>query len=57
MFIEWYRLLFLEGTSADLGVVTTQLTAFTARIRTQRGVDLASPPFDARRRTIASRTS
>jgi hypothetical protein len=55
--VAYYRLLFLEGTSADLGPLTTQLTAFTARARTQRGVDLVSPPFDAHRRTIASRTS
>jgi len=55
--VAYYRLLFLEGTTADLGVVTTQLTAFTAQMRTQRGVDLVSPPFDVHRRSIASRTS
>jgi len=55
--VAYYRLLFLEGTTADLGVVTTQLTAFTANMRTQRGVDLVSPPFGAHRRSIASRTS
>jgi hypothetical protein len=55
--VAYYRLLFLEGTAADLGDVTTQLTSFTVRMRTQRGVDLVSPPFDAHRRTIASRTS
>ena len=55
--VAYYRLLFLEGTTADLGAVTTQLTAFTARARTQRGIDLVSPPFDAHRRAIASRTS
>jgi len=55
--VAYYRLLFLEGTTADLGVVTTQLTAFTAHMRTQRGVDLVAPPFDAHRGSIASRTS
>ena len=55
--VAYYRLLFLEGTTTDLGVVTTQLTAFTAHTRTQRGVDLVSPPFDVHRRSIASRTS
>jgi hypothetical protein len=37
--------------------VTTALTAFTARVRTARGVDLVAPPFDAYRRAIASPTS
>jgi hypothetical protein len=55
--VAYYRFLFLEGTAADLGAVTTQLTAFTARMHTQHGVDLVAPPFDAHRRTIASRTS
>jgi hypothetical protein len=55
--VAYYRLLFLEGTSADLGVVTTGLTAFTADMRTRRGVDLVSAPFDAHRRAIASRTT
>ena len=52
--VAYYRLLFLEGTRAALGVVTTSLTAFTVRMRTTRGVDLVAPPFDAHRKTIAS---
>lgn len=52
--VAYYRLLFLEGTRADLGVVTTPLTAFTVPVRTPRGVDLGAPPFDAFRRSIAS---
>jgi RES domain len=52
--VSYYRLLFLEGTRAPLGVVTTSLTAFTVRMRTTRGVDLVAPPFDAHRKTIAS---
>lgn len=55
--VAYYRLLFLEGTRASLGTVTTALTAFTARVRTTRGVDLVAPPFDAHRRAIASPTS
>lgn len=55
--VAYYRLLFLEGTRAWLGTVTTSLTAFTARVRTARGVDLAAPPFDVYRRAIASPTS
>jgi hypothetical protein len=52
--VAYYRLLFLAGTTADLGPVTTQLTAFTVRARTVHGVDLVTPPFDAFRRVIAS---
>jgi len=55
--VAYYRLLFLEGTRASLGTVTTALTAFTARVRTARGIDLVSPPFDSYRRAIASPTS
>ena len=55
--VAYYRLLFLEGSEATLGTVTTPLTAFTARIRTARGIDLVSAPFDAHRRAIASPTS
>ena len=52
--VAYYRLLFLEGSRASLGTVETALTAFTARLRTPRGVDLTAPPFDAHRRAIAS---
>jgi hypothetical protein len=52
--VAYYRLLFLEGTHADLGIVETQLTAFTAKVRTTHGVDLASPPFERLRDRIAS---
>jgi len=52
--VAYYRLVFLEGTSAELGAVTTQLTAFTVRMRSARSVDLVAPPFDAHRKEIAS---
>jgi hypothetical protein len=52
--VAYYRLVFLEGTKADLGAVTTQLTAFRVSARSARGVDLVSPPFDKHRRAIAS---
>ena len=55
--VSYYRLIFLEGTHAALGTVTTALTAFTADIRTARGIDLVMPPFAAYRRDIASPTS
>lgn len=55
--VAYYRLVFLDGTLADLGPVSTQLTAFTVRARSAHGVDLTEPPFDAHRRAIASPTS
>ena len=55
--VAYYRMLFLEGSRAELGTLDTALTAFTASMRTARGIDLAAPPFDAHRRAIASPTS
>ena len=52
--VAYYRLVFLEGTHADLGPVSTQLTAFRAQARSERGVDLVAPPFAAYRDVIAS---
>ena len=54
--VAYYRLLFLDGTRAELGTVTTQLTAFTVRMRSLRGIDLLRPPFAAHRPAIASPT-
>jgi len=54
--VAYYRLVFLDGTDADLDVVTTQLTAFNVRARSSRGIDLVAPPFDAHHRAIASPT-
>ena len=55
--VAYYRFLFLDGTHASLGTVTTPLTAFTTRVRTARGIDLVAPPFDEFRRTISSPNS
>ncbi len=55
--VAYYRLLFLEGTRANLGTVTTPLTAFTVRVRATRGLDLVLPPFDTHRRAISSPSS
>jgi hypothetical protein len=55
--VAYYRLLFLEGTHASLGIVTTPLTAFRATLRTTCGVELDLPPFDAYRSAIASPVS
>lgn len=54
--MAYYRLVFLEGTTADLGELATWHTAFTVRIRTSRGVDLTMRPFDVDRTVIASKT-
>jgi hypothetical protein len=55
--VAYYRLLFLEGTSADLGTVVTPLTLFRVRVHSQAGIDLAAAPFDAHRDVIASPVS
>jgi hypothetical protein len=50
----YYRLVFLGGSRASLGTIETALTAFTARTRTAKGIDLVKAPFDTERRAIAS---
>ncbi len=55
--VAYYRMVFLEGTAAELGTVETPLTAFTALVRTSRGIDLVEPPFDAHHRAITSPAS
>ena len=52
--VSYYRLLFLEGTRAELGSVQTELTAFQAAISTERGIDLTQPPFSKHVTVIAS---
>ena len=55
--VAYYRMVFLEGTHATLGAVTTQLSVFTARARAKTGIDLTRPPFDRYRKVIASPTT
>jgi len=43
--VAYYRLVFLEGTAADLGDLQVDLTAFWFGISAARGVDLSAPPF------------
>jgi len=43
--VAYYRLLFLEGTSASLSPLMVDLTAFSFRIAATRGVDLTGPPY------------
>lgn len=45
--VAYYRLVFLEGTEADLGTLAVELTAFTASVRATRSVDLTRAPFQA----------
>ena len=53
----YYRLLFLEGTAADLAPLAVDLSLFRARLATARGADLAAPELANHRQAIASRTS
>jgi hypothetical protein len=55
--VAFYRLLFLEGTTADLDGIETDLSAFRAPITTTRGLDLTRPWFDRWRGEVASKTS
>lgn len=54
--IAYYRLLFLAGTSADLGPVKVELVTFRVPVSSDRGIDLTRPPFDAWRQVLASKT-
>lgn len=53
----YYRLLFLEGTAADLGTIQVGLSVFRVVVRTDRGIDVTRPPFDRYRSSLASKTS
>lgn len=55
--VAYYRLLFLEGTDADLAPLTAELTAYHVPVKTRRGIDLAKPPFDRFRSSLASKVS
>ena len=52
----YYRLLFLDGTTARLAPVQVDLSAFTVPLRTGRGVDLTTGPFAERLDEISSPT-
>lgn len=55
--VAYYRLLFLEGTAAQLSPLTVELTAFSFRIAAARGVDLTVPPFRQFEEKISSKIS
>jgi hypothetical protein len=54
--VAYYRLLFLEGTAADLGTVQVELTAFKFGIEARHGIDLTRPPFAKYTEEISSPT-
>jgi len=55
--VAYYRLLFLEGTSADIPSLELGLSAFQAAYDSPHGVDLTRDPFAAHRAAISSPTS
>ncbi|HEX6640609.1 MAG TPA: RES family NAD+ phosphorylase [Thermoanaerobaculia bacterium] len=55
--VAYYRLVFLEGTEANLDGVETELTSFRARVRTEQGADLTAGCFEAHRGALASPVS
>lgn len=52
----YYRLLFLDGTRAELAPWMLELSLFRAAFRSPRGIDLTRPPFDAHAAAISSPT-
>jgi hypothetical protein len=55
--VAYYRLVFLEGTDADLTPLAAELTAYHVPVRTRLGIDLTAPPFDKYRASLVSKTS
>jgi hypothetical protein len=53
----YYRLVFLQGTTATLSPLIAELSAFSVPLATAHGVDLTRPPFDAHRAELGSPTS
>lgn len=55
--VAYYRLLFLEGTQADLGLLSVELTAFSFGVAARHGIDLTRAPFAQFEAEISSKTS
>jgi len=55
--VAYYRLLFVEGTSAALTPLDAELTLFRVRVKTRRAVDLTAAPFAGHAHEISSKTS
>lgn len=54
--VAYYRLIFLEGTTANLGLQEVTLSAFKAKIAATRAIDLTQAPFDVFREELCSPT-
>ncbi|MGB8932291.1 MAG: RES family NAD+ phosphorylase [Anaeromyxobacteraceae bacterium] len=54
--MAYYRLVFFEGTAADLLPNQLRMSAFRAGVASKSAVDLTAPPFDRFRDAITSRT-
>ncbi len=55
--VAYYRLLFLDGTTADIEPLIVELSAFTAAIASKRAADLTRPPFLVHAKTLTSKSS
>ena len=53
--VAYYRLLFLDGSRADLGTVFVELTSFLFSLKARRAIDLSRPPFSAYEAAISSK--
>ena len=53
----YYRLVFLDGTDAEIEPILVDLSAFRVRVRTQAGVDLIRAPFAEHGAEISSPAS
>ncbi len=55
--VAYYRLVFLEGSRAELGTLFVELTAFSFGISARRAVDLSRAPFRKHEGEISSKVS
>lgn len=55
--VSYYRLVFLEGSAAELGSIAVELTAFAFGISARRAVDLTRAPFRQFEAEISSKVS
>ena len=55
--IAYYRLKFFEDTSANLGNVEISMTAFTAYIVSNKGIDLTAKPFNQYSKYISDKNT
>jgi len=53
----YYRLLFVEGSKAQLTPLELELTIFRIRVKTRLGIDLTAAPFAAHESALSSKES